>query len=90
MNPNCHAPNCQEPADVEVILYDVYLELDDQGGDVFFERDHTCPFLCNQHMVENEQQASGTREPGGDIKYPFTNQNGARGFTIYRPLKSRR
>lgn len=86
MKIKCYAPNCQAPVDVEVILYDVYPD----EGDVFFERDFTCPFLCNQHMVENEEQARGTREPGGDMQYPFTNKNGARGFTIYKPLKNRR
>jgi hypothetical protein len=78
----CAVEGCKNPACVEVILYDVYpLE-----KHVFFERDFTCPLLCSSHMVENEQKAHGTREPRGTVSYPYSNQDRAQGFTIYRPL----
>jgi hypothetical protein len=79
---NCSVKDCKDPAYVEVILYDVYMA--DEG--VFFEQDFTCPYLCAAHMVENERQAKGQREPRGHIRYPFSNRYGAQGFTIYRPL----
>jgi hypothetical protein len=50
--PKCQAPGCKKDADYEVILYDVYV-----SGEVFFERDFTCPFLCEKHVAENERGA---------------------------------
>jgi hypothetical protein len=48
-----------------VILYDVYLS----PGDVFYERDHTCPFLCEKHMLENERNAKTFPEgPAGGFE----------------------
>lgn len=79
---NCSVSSCNKQADYEVILYDVYP--DDE--DVFFERDMTCPFLCAEHMAENELKATGIREPRGEVRYPYSNQHNAQGFTIYRPL----
>jgi hypothetical protein len=79
----CNIRGCKKPAEFEVILYDVYVH-DER---VFFERDFTCPFLCGKHMAENESQASGTRAPRESVRYPYGNQQGALGFTIYRPLK---
>lgn len=78
----CSVPGCTSEAAYEVILYDLYLE----AGDVFFEEDETCPFICREHMRENEARMEGQREPRGDVRYPYTNQNEASGFTIYRPL----
>ncbi len=80
--PDCSVPECTNPAVYEVILYDIYLSV----PDVFFERDYTCPFICNDHMVENETNMIGTREPRHGPKYPHTNRHNAQGFTIYRPL----
>ena len=78
----CSVKGCTQKADYRVILYDVYM--DEQ--EVFFEQDSTCPFLCASHMAENERRAKGVREPRGDVAYPYTNQHGAQGFTIYQPL----
>jgi hypothetical protein len=132
MKPQCSVPGCSINADVEVILYDVY-----PHGEVFFEQDSTCPYLCMTHVLENENTAvtqllrreaeaiagailskveSTTqvpertgppkarrvvdllkepsydgpplRQPRGEVKYRYTNQNHAQGFTIYRPLRS--
>jgi len=80
----CSVDGCEREAAVKVILYDVYLYYADGG--VFFEQDFTCPFLCAEHMSENESQAKGVREPRGFVKYPYTNRNRALGFTIYFPL----
>ena len=80
----CRAPDCMRIATVEVILYDVYLY--GRDADVFFEQDFTCPFLCSEHVLENEKKMQGTRAPRETTYYPFTNRHGAQGFTIYRPL----
>lgn len=77
----CRVHKCTRIAYFEVILYDVY------PGDVFFKQDYTCPYICQDHMTENEEKASGIREPRGRMRYPFTNRYGAQGFTIYRPLE---
>ncbi len=79
--PECCVEGCAEEATAEVILYDVYT-----SGEVFFERDNTCSFLCTAHLIENERKAAGERKPRGHVNYPFTNRHGAQGFTIYRPL----
>lgn len=81
--PHCAVDGCENEAEVEVILYDVYL----QPRHVFFEQDFTCPYLCLDHVVENEEKAEGERCPRGYVKYPHTNRNDAQGFNIYRPLK---
>jgi len=78
----CAVDGCGKNAAVEVILYDVYLAEEH----VFFERDFTCPFLCDSHMVENELRAKGARRPRGFVKYPFSNCRKAQGFKIYRAL----
>ena len=75
----CSVSECDNPAFCEVLLYDVYVDAED----VFMERDCTCPFLCRQHMSENELSCDGTREPRGDCIYRFTNQGQAQGFSIY-------
>jgi hypothetical protein len=79
--PTCAARGCREAAEFEAVLYDVY-----PHGEVFFERDHTCPFLCAAHMLDNEAGACGDRRPRGFTTYPHTNRSNALGFTIYRPL----
>jgi hypothetical protein len=81
----CNIRGCKKPAEFEDMLYDVYM----YDEHVFFERAITCPFLCSEHMAENEMYASGTRAPREYVRYPDSNQQGALGFTIYRPLKDR-
>jgi hypothetical protein len=80
----CSAPGCQNHADAEVRLYDVYLHAD--APEVFDQRDSSCPYLCSSHIAENESKSKGERKPRGIVTYPFTNKQGAQGFTIYRPL----
>lgn len=84
--PTCSAEGCSKEAQVEVILYDVYVHHIGAPEPIFFQRDFTCPFLCYDHAVENEEQADGERRPRGTIRYPYSNRHGAQGFTIYRPL----
>jgi len=50
--PKCAVTGCGNEADVEVILYDVYSD-----GEVLFEQDFTCPYLCTHHVESNEAQA---------------------------------
>ena len=50
--PKCSVAQCSQPADFEVIHYDVYM-----GSTIFFEQDFTCPFLCSGHALENEANA---------------------------------
>ena len=45
----CAVQHCGKEADVEVVLFDVLAT-----GEVFFEQDFTCPYLCTEHVVENE------------------------------------
>lgn len=79
----CCACN-RKSAVYEVLLYDVYPY--PQRPRVFWAQDFTCPYLCNECMLENEQKAEGVRKPRGVVHYPYTNRDGAQGFSIYRPL----
>jgi hypothetical protein len=77
----CSVQDCSNQATAEVMLYDVY-----ESGEVFFERDFTCPYLCPQHVAENEASIQGERNPETITNYKYTNQHSAQGFTVYRPL----
>jgi len=77
--PTCSVDGCEEAAAFEVLLYDEY-----RSGEVFEERDFTCPFLCEDHQQENEAGAKGPRTPRRVTSYPFTNRHGAQGFSKYR------
>ena len=81
----CRVPGCTNQADLEVILYDFYVD----DPSVFFQQDSTCPYICLTHAAENEQGMRGVRQPRGGASYPYTNRHGALGFTIYRPLQSK-
>jgi hypothetical protein len=78
----CSVPGCQARPKVEVRLYDVYPD-----GTIFNQIDFTAPFLCGDHLSENEAGAKGERRPRGMTNYPFTNKEGALGFTIYDSLE---
>jgi hypothetical protein len=52
--PGCAVPGCDREAVVEVILYDVYQYTDDGVYDVFYDQDESCPYLCLEHLSENE------------------------------------
>lgn len=89
MKNGCSVHGCITQADYEVIFYDMYR----YGGraEVFYERHNSCPYLCEQHMSENELGAV-TRLPDPDFRayrgivdYPHTRSRG-QGFVIYRPL----
>lgn len=80
----CRAPGCENEATVEVRLYDVYLQEEEEL--IFDEQDDTCPFLCGPHVRENEMNAVGERKPRGSVRYRYSNRHGAQGFTIYRSL----
>ena len=74
----CSVEGCERPAAFKVFLYDFY-----RWGEVFLERDHTCPSLCAHHASLNERKADGDRIPRGVTEYLYTNKHGAQGFTIY-------
>ena len=80
-SPKCSVPDCQHDATVQVRLYVVYPD-----GTVFNEEDHTCPFMCRDHVQENELRARGERKGRAVVTYPYSNQNDALGFTIYLPF----
>jgi hypothetical protein len=81
---NCCVKGCNEQAVFQVILYDFY----PHDGELFSEKDITCPFICTGHAIENEQSAKGERKPRGSVDYQYTNQHGAQGFTIYQPISN--
>lgn len=80
----CSVPNCTNTPAVEVRLFDIYLN--SSPIELFDEIDHTCPYLCETHLKENESKAIGERRPRGSVHYPHSNKGQAQGYTIYRPL----
>jgi hypothetical protein len=80
---NCSVPGCVNHADFEVFLYDYYSP---PINEEFFKQDYTCPFICESHMIENEQKAIGLRKPRGIVTYPYTNRHFAQGYTKYQPI----
>lgn len=79
----CSVDGCKQTAEFEVSLYDLYMD----EADSFLQIDFTCPHLCVDHMVENEEKAKGERKPRGFVEYPHTNKLKAQGFCIYRPFQ---
>jgi hypothetical protein len=79
---SCSVPDCARFAEFEVYLYDYYPSQNIE----FFEQDYTCPFLCSDHMDENEREAKGERKPRGFVNYPFSNKTHAQGYTKYAPI----
>lgn len=82
----CCAGGCRRRPDYIVLLYDHYSD-----DTVFFEQDFTCPFLCEDHMRENEhgigsQGLGERRRPRGRYEYPYSNRGGAQGYSKYWPL----
>jgi hypothetical protein len=76
----CAVDGCPNLAAYEPMQYDFDLA----EGAIVCERDETCPLLCVEHALENERLAEGERRPGSAVRYPYTNRDGRRGFTIYR------
>lgn len=79
---NCNVVGSSHKADYEVIHYNFSLS----DGEVIFERDATCPFICRKHAMTNESMARGQRKPDGVMNYTYTNTSKTKGFTIYKPL----
>lgn len=75
----CSVEGCVNQAKYEVALYDYYPTTNQH----FFEQDRTCPFICEMHHDLNEAGAIGEKKPRRVVKYPFTNQYRAQGYTKY-------
>jgi len=85
----CGVGECGSLPAYEVILYDVYLDT----GELFFEQDITCPYLCSKHMIENERQAYSQEEihpaaPGAVQNIAEIMQNTRKGPPNRRPRGS--
>jgi hypothetical protein len=78
----CGVEGCPSLAEYEVLHYDVDLH----HGGIRLERDETCPFLCFEHLVDNERRAVGERHAEVVVDYPYTNRQRLRGMSLYRPL----
>lgn len=79
----CSVLGCEQRASVEVRLFDLYLGYD---REVFDQRDFTCPFLCAEHVAENEATSDGQRQARGFVQYRYSNREKAQGFSTYRKL----
>lgn len=82
----CSVDGCSNRPDYIVLLYDHY-----DPEPIFFEQDYTCPFLCEDHMQENERGvgnagAGERRYPRAFNRYPYSNRFSAQGYTKYSPM----
>ena len=80
----CSVDGCPSLADYRVMLY----AFEPIGGAIRFELDESCPYLCREHAADNEQQARGERGTYVRVVYPFTNQRGEHGLSLYLDLLS--
>ena len=80
----CCVPGCNQPACYEALFEDAYLI---GGGRVELYRDRHahCPYLCEEHTIENEEGRQGPVEPRGFCRYPYTHSRG-QGAVGYRRL----
>jgi hypothetical protein len=78
----CSVEGCSYEATHEVYLYDYYAHSNEE----FFQQDFTCPFICSEHLEQNEREMVGERIPRGSPRYPFTNKQWAQGYTKYAPI----
>lgn len=78
----CSVEGCPNLAAYRVMLYD----LDPAEGAVRFDADETCPSLCLEHVLDNEQGARGERGLHAVVAYPHTNRDGRPGVTVYLDL----
>ena len=52
--------------------------------------DYHCPYICHDHMLENEAKATGFAgfsAPRARKMYPYTNKQPERGWSMYEPLE---
>ncbi|WP_052310870.1 restriction endonuclease [Paenibacillus sp. Aloe-11] len=82
----CSVKGCTQTADYKVYLYDYYAP---PLNKEFMEQDFTCPYLCQAHMYENEENAIGEKKPQGKVKYLYSNKKQAQGFTKYIPINKK-
>jgi hypothetical protein len=80
----CSVEGCPSLAAYEVMLYGFDLE----EGAIRFTRDESCAFLCVEHAIENEREASGDRGVSGLVSYPHTNRGRLPGVSVYLDLRS--
>ena len=86
----CSVTDCKNEAEYEVFFYDVYLHVGQV--DVLNEQHESCPYLCQQHLNENERGAQTDlgderlRRYRGGVQYPHAKSAGL-GFCIYKPLE---
>ena len=85
LKPICSVSDCRKVAVCKVFRQD----FDIAGGEPICDPDDSCPYLCREHLTENEQQAKGIRNLRGLVTYPHTNKLKLKGVSIYMPLKQK-
>lgn len=78
----CSVEGCPSLAAYRVMLYD----FEPVGGAVRFVADETCPYLCLEHAVDNEEHARGERGTHVHVAYPYTNRDREHGVSVYLDL----
>lgn len=78
----CSVDGCPSLAAYRVMLY----HFDPAEGAVSFAEDESCPYLCREHALENEEEARGERSLYGRVAYPHTSRGGDRGISLYLDL----
>ena len=84
-SPRCSVPGCGKHAEMAVLFEDFY----PHNGQFFRAQDHTCPYLCREHAIDNERRAVGTPSPREPMRYPYTNRAHGQGVSAYLPLYDR-
>jgi hypothetical protein len=79
----CSVDGCPNLAAYEVQLY----VFDPAEGAVALGPDDSCPFICVEHAIDNERQATDDRKPWLTVRYPHTNRDRHPGLTVYVQLE---
>lgn len=79
----CCVYGCPNLAAYEVHRY----AFDPSEGALAFVVDDTCPFICVEHAIDNERQATGARLPWQAVGYPYTNAERHPGIAVYTQLE---
>jgi restriction endonuclease Mrr len=79
----CSVEGCRAIAGYQVF----HVRTTSYPDEVIESEDPNCPYLCEKHMQENENNAVGTRayHHGCRVSYPYTSKSGY-GFSTYEPL----
>lgn len=81
-NVRCQVDGCNNTAE-----YAVFVVNTNKYGAKSYKEDNTCPYICSEHLIENEKSKAEIKNKKNYIKYLYTNKNYEYGYTQYFKLQ---